>query len=174
MNESRYLLEPGKRLRLFELAIVLLVIALLIYIGASFYQKPTNESSDALANVHLSVFSRMMSNIHAMGSSNTQGFVEIDSVRFYLNERGWPSNTDAGLSPSLRNQTAKECQQVWNAAFTLAPQSSIEDAGYNKKIKYKISLNKNVICRYELLGKQEASYFLDYDVSNGAVVVVRP
>jgi len=174
MHENQYIKLGKKNSRMFEFLIVLIVIAFSIYSGINYYSEPGDEAPEHVAEVHAGIFLRMISNIHALGKVDQNNFVVINGTYFYLNEKGWPANADGGKSPSLRNQTAEECQQLWKSIFTNPPSSEIAGRTYKKKNDYRISLNKKVICRYQLVGKQESSYSLDYDVSNGVVTVFRP
>ncbi len=175
MSGNQYIKSENKeRDKMFELLVVFSVIALLLYIGSQYLEHPFTGSKIAIVDHHAGVFSRAITTIHAMGGAAGQRKVATGAVEFYLNENGWPANTSTSFSPSLTSQTAQECQQLWHSVFSNAPSSMIEGDSYNKSADYLISLKKNVICRYELAGKQEASYFFDYDVSSGEVVVVRP
>lgn len=162
----------GKRLLLFEFLIVLLVISFLVFMGSKYYKKTINNSNETSALLHFNNFSQAMTKIHALGGASPNGYFQLESVTFYFNENGWPANTERRLSPSLRNQTAQECQQLWESVFNVAPSSLVDGDLYKEKVKYRISLNKNVICRYQFEGKQEGAYFLDYDVSSGMTYVI--
>ncbi len=174
MSENHYIKQEKGRPRLFELLIVLIVIAFIFYISIGYYIRPLEETSLSLADLHSGIFFRMVNNIHAIGKADNKNRVVVNKTTFYLNERGWPANTAKKRSPSIKNQTAAECQQLWNAIFTNPPRNQLGDSEYAENGDYLISLNKKVICRYKLVAKREAAYFIDYDVSNGAVSVVNP
>ncbi|MFL0808805.1 MAG: hypothetical protein K6L76_00170 [Agarilytica sp.] len=166
--------ENKERDKIFEFLIVLTLIAVLVFIGINYYTKPIGKSQRSVIEFHAGIFSRMIANVQAVGRSSHKNRIMIGDTVFFLNENGWPANTNGKMSPKLRNQSETECQQLWNAVFTNAPTSRIGANSYKKNVDYVISLNKNVICRYQLARKQEGSYFFDYDVSNGAVTVIRP
>ncbi|MFL0799975.1 MAG: hypothetical protein K6L80_05985 [Agarilytica sp.] len=175
MQNNHYIKSEGReRDKIFELLVVLVIISVLIFFGINYHTRPIAKSQKSIIEFHAGVFSRMISNIHAIGKTHSQGVVEVSDALFFLNERGWPANTDRSLSPSLKNQTEKECRQIWISVFSNAPSSRVMGNSYKKNVDYVISLNKNVICRYELARKQEGSYFFDYDVNSGAVTIFRP
>lgn len=175
MSGNTYIKSENKeRDKIFEFLIVLTLIAVLVFVGVNYYTKPIGKSQRSVIEFHAGIFSRMIANVHAVGQSTHRRRVSVGETVFFLNENGWPANTNAKMSASLKNQTETECQQLWNSVFTNAPSSRISANSYKKNVDYVISLNKNVICRYQLARKQEGTYFFDYDVSNGAVTVIRP
>ncbi|MFL0802099.1 MAG: hypothetical protein K6L81_00130 [Agarilytica sp.] len=175
MSTNRYIKnESPERDKIFEILIVLIVVAGLIFAGINHYTRPIAKSQKSIIEFHAGIFARMISNVNAIGKTQKDGKVRVAKTIFYLNERGWPANADAKKSASIKNQTEEECQELWHSVFFNAPSSRVISNTYKKNIDYVISLNKNVICRYELARKQEGSYFFDYDVSSGAVTVVRP
>lgn len=175
MSENRYVKHENiERDKIFESLIIFSIISVLIYVGVNYYTKPIASSQVSIIEHHAGIFSRMVLNIHAVGVSLKKSQVTISDSVFNLNENGWPANTEGNMSPSIRNQTDRECQQIWESIFANAPSSELIVNAYKKKVGYVISLNKNVICRYQLARKQEGSYFFDYDVSSGAVTVFRP
>ncbi len=175
MPGNQYIKSENKeRDKLLELLVVIVVVGFLIFFGINYYTRPIATSQKSIIEFHAGIFSRMTTTIQAMGRATNGDFVKLSDVIFYLNENGWPANTDAQRSPAISTQTAEECRQVWEAVFTNAPSSRVIGNTYKKNVDYVISLNENAICRYEIARKQEGSYFFDYDVSNGAVRVVRP
>lgn len=166
--------ENRERDKMLEFLVVIVVVGVLIFFGINYYTRPIAGSQKSIIEYHAGIFSRMTATLQAMGRATSGDFVTLSGVTFYLNENGWPANTDAERSPSVLTQTAEECRQLWEAVFTNAPSSRVIGKPYKKNVDYIVSLNKNAICRYEIARKQEGSYFFDYDVSNGAVRVVRP
>lgn len=166
--------ENRERDKLLEFLVVIIVVGVVIFFGIDHYTRPIAASQKSVIEFHAGIFSRMTSTIQAIGRSTSGDFVSLSDVTFYLNENGWPANTDPARSPAISTQTAEECSQLWEGVFTIAPSSRVIGNTYKKNVDYVISLNENAICRYEIARKQEGSYFFDYDVSNGAVRVVRP
>lgn len=172
----------GRR-RMFEFLLVALVASFVLYKGKEYYTNPIDYFRQSIADQNSAIFSRMISNINAYAKTSPGNYVSLDSAdfinspstkaRFYVNERGWPSNTDKTRSPSMFNQTAIECQQLWQSIFENPPRSELRENSYKEKVEYSVSLNKKVICRYQWLANKEGSYFIDYDVTNGTVVTVR-
>lgn len=175
MSDNQFIKHENKeRDKMFELLIVFCAVSVLIFVGVKYFDEPISGSQKSVIEFHAGIFSRMIATLHAMGKATGKEDVALDGQNFFLNENGWPANSNKSYSASLRNQTAKECQQLWNSVFFSAPSSRIKSDSYNKKVDYVISLKKNVICRFELSRKQDGSYFFDYDVSSGEVTVVRP
>jgi len=169
--------RPARRvshhqLRLYEFLIVLLVISFLVFWSSKSYKNALDSAYDPLIEFHAGIFSRMVANYHAFGKVNNFLAVQMSGEKIYFNELGWPANTDPALSPSIRNHSARECRQIWEFIFSNPPSTELKESPYTRKVDYIVSLNKNVICRYQLSGKQEGSYFIDYDITNGEVSVV--
>jgi len=163
-----------RRARMFEFLMTLIVVGVLIYTSLSFYQEPIEGSQQSVIEFHAGIFSRAIANIHALGLATNKNLLEVGGSVFQTNENGWPANADASVSPFTRDQTAEECRQLWHAVFFNAPSSEVTENNYKNNNGYIVSLNQNVICRYELQRKQEGSHFFDYDVTNGTIYVHRP
>lgn len=162
------------RSHVFEFLLVLVAISVLIAVAIYFYRGTTEGARHSVVEFNASVFFRMISTVNALGRDSAMGVVRINSTAFYLNENGWPATTDPKSSPSVHNQTKKECEQIWGAVFASASNSELSGKRYKENADYVVSLNGKGICRYSLSLKQEGSIFIDYDVSSGAVMVVRP
>lgn len=107
-----------KGFSLFELIVVVIIIALLLYVGISKYDKPIEKAVKSAVGFQAATFSRMVTNINGTSEVMHRSSMDLKGVTVYLNEYGWPANTDPNMSPLARNQTPEECQQLWNAFFS--------------------------------------------------------
>lgn len=127
---------------------------------------------------------------HSRGALTTPAdkvLVNLDGKLIYFNENGWPANTAGSLDSASDNQSAAECQQVWNALLQ-SPPASTTNANDRANARIFIELldqaggddfgNAGDICRYELIVNNSASaaatHYFDYDLVDGDVVVSRP
>ncbi len=159
---------------MFEFLIVVCVVALSVATARIYYRAITNDAIDSVVQSYASSFERTISSIHAMVKPENSRFVRLGSTFFFLNEYGWPANTDVNQSASVYNQSASECRQLWEGVFSNKENNEFSDLRYKRMIEYTVSLNKKRICRYSLMLKQEGSIFIDYDVFTGSVSVVHP
>lgn len=168
-----------KGFSLFELTVVLIVIAFLIYMGYRSYFGTIADSQVKAISYQADTFSRTVTNIRGMAiASNSTTVVmdkaAMDSTPIYVNEYGWPANTDPGRSPKSSTQTAEECRQLWYGLFENAPKAVIKGKVKDRTADYEISTINGHICRYELTRKEEGTYFFDYSVITGTVFVSQP
>lgn len=110
--------------------------------------------------------------------------INLDQSIIYMNEFGWPANTDPGLDSGADNQTAAECQEVLNAILQNPPPSTTI-ASERSRVRYFISAisgaggdaigNTGDVCRYELITQSATpTHYFDYDLVDGQVVTVTP
>lgn len=159
-----------KGFSLFELIVVVIIIALLLYVGISKYDKPIEKAVKSAIGFQAATFARMVSTINGSSEVMQRNSMDLKGVIVYLNEYGWPANTDPNMSPLAKNQTPEECQQLWNAFFQYPPSSTISFGGDKNTADYRISSINGRICRYELTRKQEGVYFFDYYLETGEVI----
>ncbi len=170
--EIHYSGVSGRR-HFVEFFVVVMMVSFFIYSGSGYFEKPIRYTQHYLVEYHAGVFSRAVANINGSSKSSQRDVISVDGVKFYVNEYGWPAGTDGTRSPSISNQTAEECLQVWLSVFENPPNTVLKNDLYNKNAEYLVSLNKKVICRYQWLANQEGLYFIDYYVTNGTVTTVR-
>lgn len=110
--------------------------------------------------------------------------INLDGTIVYMNEFGLPANTDPGLDAGSDNQSATECQQVWDAILQNSPASTTV-ASQRSRVRFFISAisgaggddigNVGDVCRYELITQSATpTHFFDYDLVDGRVVTVTP
>ncbi len=164
---------------LFELTVVLIVIAFLIYMGYRSYFSTIADSQAKAIGYQADAFSRTANNIRGMAIATNSTKVVLDNAdmdgqAIFVNEYGWPANTDVGRSPKSSTQTAEECEQLWHAIFENAPKTALKGKVNSHAADYEVSAINGQICRYELTRKQEGSYFFDYSLRTGTVFVSQP
>ncbi len=86
----------------------------------------------------------------------------------YLNEFGWPANTNARSNPSSSTQTPTECQQLWEAITRNPLPATTEEQHRGEKL-FHISTPENHICRFELTGPNPGAHYFDYNLKTGRV-----
>lgn len=108
--------------------------------------------------------------------------VNVDNTAIFLNEYGWPANTD-GRSAKSNDQTVDECYQVWKGVLQNPPQATLEgrgnlsdsnDINNEGKQRYHIILKNNSLCRYELVTQPRGTHAFEYDLRNGNVLTMVP
>ncbi len=167
---------------LFELAVVIVVIGILVYSGVRYYLSTIENTKHSLIRFQAATFSRMVNNLYGQGKVLGVSEIELLRATVYLNDLGWPASSDNKTSLKSFNQSPQECEKLWHALFDNAPSTVIagsEVGSAKEKIRaakkdFRIFSINGRICRYELLRKQEGRYFFDYDLSTGGVTVSSP
>ncbi|SMF34629.1 prepilin-type N-terminal cleavage/methylation domain-containing protein [Alteromonadaceae bacterium Bs31] len=175
MNHSFSSFDKAKGFSLFELAIVLVVVGILVYSGYRYYLSTIDHSKYSLIKFQAATFSRTVNNLY--GQAKVLGLKDVQLMQsvIYLNEKGWPASADNNSSLKSYNQSPEECESLWHGIFNNAPRTVIagSDRDKNKSVRkdFRIYSINGRICRYELARKQEEAYFFDYDLSTGEVNV---
>lgn len=113
--------------------------------------------------------------------------IDLDGSIVYMNQYGWPADTNPSLDAGADNESAEECQEVWNTILQ-NPASSTTLTTERAKVRYFISVIKGAggdalghtgdVCRYELIVNASATatptYYFDYDLVDGQVITVTP
>ena len=157
-----------------ELVLVLFVISILISFSYGFYIKNISESKLKSVEFQSSFFRRMVQNIHAYGESTGFNVVVINGKKIYLNQYGFPANAQQGRSTDVNDQSAEECQQLWDAFFQAKSERQYKDKYKKKKSRTPsviVTVNKNQYCRYDLFPSQAGAYFFDYHFKTGTVLL---
>ena len=188
MNSKRISLQTG--FTFIELVIVIILLGLLAATALPRYLSVTDDAQIAALEGVAGGFSTAVAIAHAQWAAdgNSRGApttaadkiqINLDGKVIYMNENGWPANTDAGTDASEDSQTAAECQQVWNSILQSAP-SSTTNSNDRANAKFFISLvdGNPDSCRYELIlnsdpGAAQTHYF-DYSLRDGGVRLVKP
>lgn len=105
--------------------------------------------------------------------------VDLDGRIIYMNENGWPANTDPTADAGEDTQTSAECQEVWNSVLQGAPTSttlSSERANASYFIDV-IEANPDR-CRFESILNNspdaQRTHFFEYSLRDGTIAVFKP
>lgn len=159
---------------LFELTLVICIIAIIFAFTFSKYQSNVDKSMKKYLYFQAGTFLRSIENIRALSVLKKTPFVDLDSgTTVAINRYGWPQAVISSNVKALAGLSESDCKNLLNELFT-SPGSSKRGNASNILNSFSISLEENEICRYTLSRKQEGSYFFDYDLRNGSVNVVTP
>lgn len=176
MNLSRPEIAKARGFSLLEFALVLVVVAVLLGMSASYYIQALEEMRRVAVQTQANYFRAsvatlrsqwMIDKVHERSSE----FVWLDQP-VYLNDAGWAANSDAKLSPNYRNQTAFECWQLWKVFLPLENMVTIDGVMAAAHGSYHVSVTDGGNCRYELIGDRNSRHMFDYFPVNGDVAVV--
>lgn len=111
--------------------------------------------------------------------------VDIDGIVFNVNRFGWLDSVTEASNPdlSVTNQSAKDCQEVFEFIFQSPPRSTIKtDVASRRQAQYAVSVINGATsdrCRYELIVRAEADpddaeFYFDYELLTGRVTIGLP
>lgn len=165
-----------------ELAVVILLIGIIAAGGIKYYQELLEESRRAGMEMLAHRFATATSLVHAQwilqgGPSRRRPglLVDVDGIDVYVNERGWPANTDGGSARS-HDQTDSECKQLWQALLQNPAPATVggaAPAGNETHHRFHIRQIGGRVCRYQMV-RQEEQYFFDYHLTTGQILMELP
>lgn len=183
---------------LIELVIVVILLGLLAVQALSRYLDVTDEAKIASLEGVSGGFSTAVA--IARGQAIVDGYskggpttpadkiaIDLDGKIIYMNEYGWPANSNPNTDSSADSQTAVECQEVFDTILQSSPSSSTS-SNSRASSRYFISAisgaggddfgNSGDVCRYELIldsnASSTATHFFDYDLVDGQVTPITP
>ena len=115
-------------------------------------------------------------------ATNVSTTVVVDGVGFNVNQFGWLDNMTGG-SLSLNDQTALNCQEVFDGILQSPPRTTIRaDLESRRQATYAASVidgNVSDRCRYELIVQandeaEDAEFYFEYELSTGRVITTIP
>jgi len=182
----------NKGFSLLELTVVIVIIGFLATASLQYYENIMRDARRTGVETMASRFTAAIalirgqwiveSSIKVGGDVSATWHVDVDNVAIFLNENGWPANTE-GNNPTSTNQRAEECRQLWVALFqnpggtTVASEKSfgkVDEKNIKGKKRYHISQVNHHVCRYELVGADNGDHFFDYDLKTGSILVTVP
>jgi MSHA pilin protein MshB len=119
------------------------------------------------------------------GITTASNRVDIDGIVFNVNAFGWVDSVteSANLNLNVTNQSAKDCQEIFEYILQSPPRSTTKvDTVARKKAQYAVSVidgNNSDRCRYELIVRAEerpenAEFYFDYELLTGRVTITLP
>ena len=152
----------------FELLVVLIIVAFVFLFGRDAYFSQIDKTRGQLTKFQAATFTRMVQNIQAYGIATKSKKIDLLDKTVYVNEFGYPANSDRNQSPNSNNQTDEECLQLWRSFFETAEKSKKNKLFFTK---VNATSRKNEYCRYELYPKEAGNYFFDYYFKTGMVLI---
>ena len=197
-NASSVALNRAKGFTFIELVIVIILLGLLAAAAIPRLLDVTDEAEIASLEGVAGGFSSAVSIAHAKWAAlgNSRGgpttpadkvAINLDGKIIYMNEFGWPANTESTLNSSAASQSSVECQQVIEGILQNSP-STTTNRNNRANIRYFVSVidqaggngtgDRGDVCRYELILDSSASavatHYFDYDLVDGQVIAITP
>lgn len=152
-----------------ELVLVISLITLLFAFSARQYQKHVDESKKEVIFFQAQAFKRSIDNVHAISTLKHSGVVDMGQGRYiFMHASGWPYAAAGSAEAVYDGVSSETCGSLWQALFTSANRKN-DNSSTKAKDDFEFIVIDNYICRYKRFGKQEESYFFDYDVRTGNV-----
>lgn len=172
--------RPPGRYGLFEMVIVLLVIAIVAGAGFRHFSRIIDAAWAASMQTQAQVFASAVGLIHwawvikggnyLPASNNESAAIMLEDTSIYVNKFGWPTHTNRVLSRGLL--TAQGCMEVWNAIMRTPGDIQIAERELKPSKKLQVYLSTSTSCRYIRYGQARVMRYFDYDVISGQVSVV--
>lgn len=198
MNDKRFMTQRQKGFTLVELSIVILLIGLLAVQAIPRLLNITEQAQIAalegvaggfVTGINIARAKWFVDGYQAGADTSPSNKISInlDGKVIYMNESGWPANTDTSSDASEDSQSATECVEVWVSVMQTAP-SVTTNPSDRINARYFVSVldqagaddtgNTADVCRYELIVNGEASaiatHYFDYDLADGEVTITKP
>ena len=161
MDYPRRLKETG--FSLFELVIVVVIIAVLMGSGFGYYLKLMDDAEAAAVNLQASQFSTSISQAHIQWVLQRQpAVVEVDGSRIAMNDQGWPVGV-------VSEQASPDdvCSRLWSALL----KARVEREGSSEALRFSARRVNNDHCRYHYEGESSLALAFTYHPLTGAVKV---
>jgi len=170
-----------------ELVAVVVLIGILSAVALPRFLRVTDDAQRAAVEGVAGGFSTAIAMAHAQWQAN--GFtkpaltdaanktkIDYDGKIIYMNENGWPANTDANADAAIASATVQECEQVWDGVLQSAPALTSDSAqrANNRYFARLTTVDGFTVCRYELIKNNSptatATHWIDYQLVDGVVL----
>lgn len=170
-----------------ELVAVVVLIGLLSAVALPRFLRVTDNAQRAAVEGVAGGFSTAIAMAHAQWSANgftrpaatdaaNKTHIDYDGKIVYMNENGWPANTDVNTDAAIASATVRECEEVWNSVLQSPPSLTFDTAqrANNRYFARLVTVNGLTVCRYELIRNNApnaaATYWIDYQLVDGVVL----
>jgi hypothetical protein len=160
---------------LFELAVVIVVIALVIYAVVPHFEKTLKAANATAVSLNGRALldgvraAKMMRDVQAIPSTTYHGAI-YDLPRFAdgrvdVSAQGFPMGTGRHAGDRF---SAKHCAEIWHAVTEPNPeqQGAVAENSFDAEL---MGLGGNTVCRYSY--RRDPSMFITYDPNRGEVKV---
>lgn len=170
-----------------ELVAVVVLIGILSAVALPRFLRVTDDAQRAAVEGVAGGLSTAIAMAHAQWAAN--GFtrpaatdaanktrIDYDGKIVYMNENGWPANTDANADAAIASATVQECEQVWNAVLQSPPALTFDAAqrSNNRYFARLVTVDGLTVCRYEQIMNNApnavATHWIDYQLVDGVVL----
>jgi type II secretory pathway pseudopilin PulG len=162
--------------RMFEFLLVTAIIGVIVLFGISRYLELGRETQrlgfELLAhNFTASVAGARAQWLIQSMQGGTRQYLDVDGIRLYMNEQGWPARVGDQIDSVNQDLTAKDCLKLWQALLRNAVRASVEGEEARGEAGYHISLSGTANCRYELVTEFPDGHYFDYSPTDGKVTI---
>ena len=168
----------------FELIFVIVIISLVAAAGLKYYVDVREEALKVGLETQARAFTVAIQAVRAQWilgkhtgvmptAPHRKLAIDMDGIRIYVNEAGWPANTSTELDSASESQTPAECYELWFDLMTNPLPATVEGVnsfgGDKGEQRYHVSTT-NGACRYELVNKMSPDNYFEYNLKTGKVL----
>ena len=148
---------------LFELVIVVAIIAVLMGSGFGYYLKLMNDAEEAAVHLQATQFSTSVSQAHIQWVLQKQpAVVDVGAAKIAMNDDGWPVGVVSDLGSSV-----DVCSQLWRALL----KARVEREGIAETARFNARRVDSDHCRYQYESKSSRALAFTYHPRTGVVKV---
>ncbi|WP_341936516.1 hypothetical protein [Marinimicrobium sp. C2-29] len=182
---------PRRSTRLFEWLLLAMVIGIVLMGAVALYGRMAGDVQRLSFELAAQNFQTAVSGVRAEWYiRRSRGEAMTESVLYselpglagreakgdtvvYLNEEGWPANTENRQLAQDGRQTLEECLQLWQALLQEPPRATLSEEPEPEAV-YQVRLGEDGQCRYRHLYDAEGRQYFDYWPATGRVSSYTP